>query len=489
MRVVGVSPRISRGRFRDILVSFGSPAAGEAEQSYDAIASEGVDPSFLLAVFWHESRFGTRGIVAKYDTKNPGSTRSSSTGVGEPIETEKGRFIRYPSWTEGFRDAAHRLVDTRYPYARSGAVSVEAIIPLWAPRGDGNDPEGYIASVLDFMSRHEEVTAMLDPAAQWLPAPETNFTRGRGGKRVLWVILHTTEGGFTSSVNWLRNPRSQASAHYVVGRDDPSEPVRIAQLVSEGDTAWTAGNFAVNQASVNVEMVGYARQNPPVEEETLRVAAALVGQICQRHGIPVRRVDRSALLAGIPGIAGHVDVPDPDQPQYGGGSGRHTDPGPYFPWDRFLSLVGAGGLPVEDKGAVIQVGPFGAHLGGGFRRFWEERGGVALFGWPLTEEFRENGVTVQYFERARFEHRPDIGKAEDYHVVLGRVGAELLELREELQRLQAAREEAREQEREQLAHELSGFVALLEQAAADLRAVVEAGSRLVAQLEQRKEGA
>jgi N-acetyl-anhydromuramyl-L-alanine amidase AmpD len=487
VRVVGVSPRISQRRFRDILVSFGSPAAAEAEQSYDAIVSEGVDPLFLLAVFWHESRFGTRGIVAMYDTMNPGNTRASSTGVGVPIETEKGRFIRYPSWAEGFRDAAHRLVDPRYPYAQRGAVDVETIIPIWAPRGDGNDPGGYRASVLSFMARHQEVAMMSIPRVERVPSPETNFTWGRGGKRVLWVIIHTTEGGFTGSVNWLRNPRSQASAHYVVGRDNPSEPVRIAQLVSEEDTAWTAGNFAVNQASVNVELVGYARQDPPVDEQTLRVAAALVAKICQRHGVPVRRVDRAAILAGIPGIAGHVDVPDPDQPQFGGGAGRHVDPGPYFPWDRFFSLVGAGGLPVEDKGAVIQLGPFGAHIGGGFRRFWEERGGLAVFGWPITEEFREGGTTVQYFERARFEHRPDIGRAEDYHVVLGRVGAELLELREELQWLEKAREGAHEQEREQLAAELGGFVALLEQASADLRAVVEAGSRLLAHLEQRKE--
>ena len=488
MRVVGVSPRISRERFRVILSSFGSPAAAEAEQSYDAIVAEGIDPLFLLAVFWNESRFGTRGIVAKYDTKNPGNTRTSSTGVGVPIETERGRFIRYPSWTEGFRDAAHRLVDPRYPYAQRGAVDVETIIPIWAPRWDGNDPEWYTKAVVQFMDRHQEVETMSLPRVEWLPAPESNFTRGRGGRRVLWVIIHTTEGGFTGSVNWLRNPVSRASAHYVVGRDNPSDPVRVVQLVSEEDTAWTAGNFAVNQASVNVELVGYARRNPPVEEETLRVGAALVTKICQRHRLPVRRVDRLGILAGVPGIAGHVDVPDPNQPQFGGGAGRHMDPGPYFPWDRFLAMVEAGGKAVEDKSAVIQVGPFGAHIGGGFRRFWEERGGLAIFGWPITEEFRENGVTVQYFERARMEHRPDIGRAEDYHVVLGRVGAELLELREKLSRMERAREEAREQEREQLLAELAGLVALVERASADLRMVVDIGNRLLENLEQRKEG-
>jgi photosystem II stability/assembly factor-like uncharacterized protein len=60
------------------------------------------------------------------------------------------------------------------------------------------------------------------------------------------------------------------------------------------------------------------------------------------------------------------------------------------------------------------------NLGHGFRDFWQANGSISQFGFPISEEFVENGVPVQYFERARFEYR-------DGKVTLGRLGAELTE--------------------------------------------------------------
>lgn len=64
----------------------------------------------------------------------------------------------------------------------------------------------------------------------------------------------------------------------------------------------------------------------------------------------------------------------------------------------------------------------------GFRGFWEAHGGLAIFGYPISEEFDDaRGIRVQYFERARMEWQPKIAK-NPYGVVLGRVGAELADL-------------------------------------------------------------
>jgi uncharacterized protein YkwD len=56
----------------------------------------------------------------------------------------------------------------------------------------------------------------------------------------------------------------------------------------------------------------------------------------------------------------------------------------------------------------------GHALGGGFYTYWQQNGGLSLFGYPLSEEYNENGLTVQWFERARFEYHPELagtGKA------------------------------------------------------------------------------
>jgi hypothetical protein len=65
-------------------------------------------------------------------------------------------------------------------------------------------------------------------------------------------------------------------------------------------------------------------------------------------------------------------------------------------------------------------------LANGFKKYWDENGGVAVFGYPISEEFEENGFIVQYFERARFEwHSENAGTA--FEVLLGHLGREYAE--------------------------------------------------------------
>jgi hypothetical protein len=70
----------------------------------------------------------------------------------------------------------------------------------------------------------------------------------------------------------------------------------------------------------------------------------------------------------------------------------------------------------------------GHNLAGGFRDYWRANGGLAQFGFPLTEERRErledgNQYTVQYFERGRLEYHPE-NKA-PYDILLGQFGRQI----------------------------------------------------------------
>ena len=76
----------------------------------------------------------------------------------------------------------------------------------------------------------------------------------------------------------------------------------------------------------------------------------------------------------------------------------------------------------------------GHTLGGAFRGFWQGRGGLAAFGFPISEELGEINqqdgqfYTVQYFERARFEYHPqNVGTP--YEVQLGQLGRQFLDQR------------------------------------------------------------
>jgi hypothetical protein len=82
------------------------------------------------------------------------------------------------------------------------------------------------------------------------------------------------------------------------------------------------------------------------------------------------------------------------------------------PWEIQLGLLGkelaAGSEAVLAPQPGVRYFPETQHtLYGEFQDFWERRGNVNLFGYPITEEFEEHGRAVQYFERARFEYHPE----------------------------------------------------------------------------------
>lgn len=84
------------------------------------------------------------------------------------------------------------------------------------------------------------------------------------------------------------------------------------------------------------------------------------------------------------------------------------------------------GVGAFDATATSVYFPQTGHaLSNGFLSYWRDRGGVGTFGYPLSEELQENGRTVQYFERARFEVVPATAEGPT-SVGLGQIGREAL---------------------------------------------------------------
>jgi beta-lactamase class A len=70
------------------------------------------------------------------------------------------------------------------------------------------------------------------------------------------------------------------------------------------------------------------------------------------------------------------------------------------------------------------------NLGGDFLAYWQANGGLAEFGYPISEVFQqqlEDGkiYTVQYFERARFEEHPE--NQPPYTLLLGQFGRHIMD--------------------------------------------------------------
>lgn len=87
---------------------------------------------------------------------------------------------------------------------------------------------------------------------------------------------------------------------------------------------------------------------------------------------------------------------------------------------------GAGGQQPNTTTGSVLFSQTGKRLGGRFLQYWQQNGGLAQQGYPISDEFTEksslDGKTyrVQYFERAVFESHPE--NAAPYDVLLSQLG-------------------------------------------------------------------
>jgi hypothetical protein len=162
---------------------------------------------------------------------------------------------------------------------------------------------------------------------------------------IRYIVIHDAEGTFEGTLTTFQNPKKYVSAHYVVGNQG-----QVAQAVATKDEAWHAGNKTVNMHSIGIEHEGYAIQNGQwVSEQEYQSSAALVKYLAAKFAIPLDREH----------IIGHDEVPGPYDSLAGT---QHWDPGPFFDWNHYMSLLGApdgagsAGGPVR-TGQLVRIVP------------------------------------------------------------------------------------------------------------------------------------
>lgn len=166
-----------------------------------------------------------------------------------------------------------------------------------------------------------------------------HFTIGRNNIKPRLIVIHTmetpeTRGKAYQVATWFAGPSSpQASAHYMV--DD----AEVYSTVAEANTAWAVGDWKLNEYSISIEHAGSAKQTPTQWDDAysnaeLKISAKLAAEIAKRYGIPLIHLTPGEVNDGRSGFIGHVDVTTAQKIK-----GGHTDPGPNFPWSKYLALV------------------------------------------------------------------------------------------------------------------------------------------------------
>ena len=125
------------------------------------------------------------------------------------------------------------------------------------------------------------------------------------------VIHHTAQDSTGQTLRTFTLPRTQVSAHYVIGRDG-----RVYHLLNDYLRAWHGGvarwgnNTDLNSSSIGIELDNNGAE--PFAESQITSLLTVLTNLKKTYGIPTAN------------FIGHADI----------APGRKNDPSAFFPWKR-----------------------------------------------------------------------------------------------------------------------------------------------------------
>ena len=183
---------------------------------------------------------------------------------------------------------------------------------------------------------------------QGLHPDTSNFDDIRFVRDIKYIVVHVVQGSARSMLNVAAS--GGTSAHYTFcnhasedRNDQMCEDGEIIQIVPDQWVAHHAG--LANDVAIGLEHSGYIDRE--FSDATVDSSARLVAKLCVQYDVqPWHITGRSCLRAqgDSPkddefkgsGVVAHVDVHHLGVPNY---HGTHTDPGPNWPWEEYMSKV------------------------------------------------------------------------------------------------------------------------------------------------------
>lgn len=158
----------------------------------------------------------------------------------------------------------------------------------------------------------------------------------RDPRKCQFWCLHTTENDDSTPpdnvAKWQQNRANGSSYNILVGTSG-----RTVRSNDDNYIPWSAGTVG-NERGLHLAFVGRANRSRAewlAQMVQLRSAARVVASWVREYGLPNEKLSSGQLGAGKRGGCGHADV----NTVWSSGAFR-SDPGPHFPWDVFLNLVG-----------------------------------------------------------------------------------------------------------------------------------------------------
>ncbi|MHB1688663.1 MAG: N-acetylmuramoyl-L-alanine amidase [Ignavibacteriaceae bacterium] len=168
------------------------------------------------------------------------------------------------------------------------------------------------------------------PPAYWIPSP--NFTPN--AITPLFLVVHDTECNFAVALSILTDPNNNGnpvSSHYLIRSSDGY----IVQLVREHDRAWHVGCW--NPYMIGVEHEGYVSDSLSFTDTMYKASADLYRHLIETWGVSL---DSNHVI----GHDEHLyswwrNYIYKNYPYIDPTCNTHTDPGQYWKWNYFFSLI------------------------------------------------------------------------------------------------------------------------------------------------------